>query len=330
MFELNGPNADNFRSFLASYRSGRPFEIRTSGSTGEPKKILLEPSKLRIAARRTSAPFAVKEGEWVVNALSHETVGGLMMVARGIERGWKVYCIQPSVRPLRDLELSEARLINLVPNMLYESLLNDQATLRAIPHILLGGAPLTTTVEHLLLSSGISAVHGYGMTETYSFIASRQTSQSDGIYHCLPGVTVSQNKDGTLVIHDMELGHEALSTTDRAEVLNSQNFRFLGRTVNIINSGAVKLHLEDLEKTWSKWVDVPFVLAGEPDEIYGTRLVLFSETPFSLSKESIKSLKKTEIPKRFYQIPNLFKRVGKLKRQNLAQNPEKKEYDPFI
>ena len=78
------------------------------------------------------------------------------------------------------------------------------------------------------------------------------------------------------MIADQLLGIEQLVTHDLAEIAEDGTFVVHGRTDNVVNSGGLKLHLEDLEE---KLRTLPFRLAmtSLPDVILGEALVLLVE-----------------------------------------------------
>jgi O-succinylbenzoic acid--CoA ligase len=61
------------------------------------------------------------------------------------------------------------------------------------------------------------------------------------------------------------------------ELLSSTGFRWLGRLDNVINSGGVKLHPEEIEAKLAQHLSGSFFVTSKPDDLLGSRLVLVIE-----------------------------------------------------
>ena len=116
------------------------------------------------------------------------------------------------------------------------------------------------------------------MTETLSHIALRRLngSEHEEGYRPLEGVSIRVNGEGCLVIADQLLDIEQLVTHDLAEIAEDGTFVVLGRTDNVVNSGGLKLHLEDLEEKL-RTLPFRFAMTSLPDAILGEALVLLVE-----------------------------------------------------
>ena len=78
------------------------------------------------------------------------------------------------------------------------------------------------------------------------------------------------------MIADQLLGIEQLVTHDLAEIAEDGTFVVHGRTDNVVNSGGLKLHLEDLEEKL-RTLPFRFAMTSLPDAILGEALVLLVE-----------------------------------------------------
>jgi O-succinylbenzoic acid--CoA ligase len=116
------------------------------------------------------------------------------------------------------------------------------------------------------------------MAETCSHVALRKISapapQPD--YHALPGVELSVDDRGCLVITADYLP-ETIVTNDLAELTGPGSFRWIGRFDNLINSGGVKVVPEELESRIREMTGQECAVIGLPDRKLGQKLVLVIE-----------------------------------------------------
>ena len=162
------------------------------------------------------------------------------------------------------------------------------------------------------------------MTETITHIAvkklnnfpsskGRITKQS--FYQTLPNVTIYIDDRNCLVINAPQVSDEIIYTNDVVQLISDTEFEWLGRFDNVINSGGIKLHPEEIEEKLSEIITNRFFVAGIPDELLGEVLILVVEENFTsiINEKSYKSkltaeiknlaaLSKYEIPKEIYFI----------------------------
>lgn len=77
-------------------------EVKTSGSTGEPKRMLVEKRRMLNSARITCDFLGLKPGDTALLCMSTDYIAGKMMVVRSIERRLKLISVPPSGHPLAD------------------------------------------------------------------------------------------------------------------------------------------------------------------------------------------------------------------------------------
>src|SRR5690606_14177994 len=93
----------------------------------------------------------------------------------------------------------------------------------------------------------------YGMTETVSHIAARHINskkkkQEDPVpFTVLPNVNITTDDRGCLVIEAPQLTDDTLVTNDVVDLITDKTFIWKGRIDNVINSGGIKLHPEEIE-----------------------------------------------------------------------------------
>src|SRR5215813_3213555 len=95
-------------NFCQHWLSGQEtFTIQTSGSTGQPKTILLMRAQMVTSARWTSQALGLAPGDRALVCLSVTYIAGMMMLVRGFELGLQLTVIEPVSRPLALFALTE-------------------------------------------------------------------------------------------------------------------------------------------------------------------------------------------------------------------------------
>lgn len=155
------------------------------------------------------------------------------------------------------------------------------------------------------------------MTETLSHIALRRLNGSNASewYKPFEGVTVWLNEEGYLVIDAPAVCSHPLVTNDRAEIspfttednTKTPCFRILGRKDNVIDSGGIKIQIEEVEQRLKPYLTADFAITSCPDERFGEAVVLLSTQD---NTNEIKALCLQHLPKfwqpRFvFHVPSL-------------------------
>lgn len=273
------------QQFIDQWHDGSgTIEVRTSGSTGDPKLLHVEKRRMLASARATCDFLGLKAGDTALLCMSVDYIAGKMMVVRTIERDLHLITVEPSSHPLAALAPMNETGRNLdfaamVPLQVYNSLQvpQERASLEQIAHVIIGGGPLDPSLEHELRGFGNAIWHSYGMTETLSHIALRRVSGRDASqwFSPLPGITLSTTGDDCLVIDAPHLCSERLITRDVVEMEpGTQRFKVLGRIDNVINTGGVKIQIEQVEKTLSPYINKPFLMTKCPDAMFGEIVVM--------------------------------------------------------
>jgi len=137
----------------------------------------------------------------------------------------------------------------------------------------------------------------------------------------LPDIHFSTDDRGCLVIDAPNISKEKVITNDMVELINENQFNWLGRFDTIINSGGVKLIPEQIEGKLKSIISSPFFLAGIPDEKLGEKLILILEgednivEPILQKIEESETLTPFEKPKKAFVIaPFLRTETGKVQR----------------
>ncbi len=261
--------------FMEEWNSGCDYLVaHTSGSTGEPKEILLPRGDMLHSAQATCEFFDLTSSSVLLSPLSADYIAGKMMIVRAAVADCRLWVEPPSNQPVKQ-DYGTIDLLPIVPSQVQWLLDNADVSSR-LRNVIVGGAPVSNGLERLLVDAPFKCYATYGMTETCSHVALREM----GIpyFSAMPGVEFEVNTDGQLVIIADGYSFGELVTNDIVELRSSTQFRWLGRKDNVIISGGVKLHPEEIEKEISPLISVPFYLIGERSEKWGESLVLYVES----------------------------------------------------
>lgn len=292
--------------------SSPTLSLRTSGSTGEPKEICVQKRHMVASARRTCSVLGVQTGDTSLLCMPLDYIAGRMVCVRAWECGLQLIAVEPSLHPLAGLRQSPS-FAAMTPTQVYETLqVPAEATLlRGIRVLLIGGGGIGNQLAQQLQDVP-GAWSTYGMTETLSHIALRRVSEP--AYRPLPGVRLTLDGRGCLVITDETVGVHDLVTNDMAQLLHDGSFRIIGRADNIVCSGGLKWQLEELENRLSP-LDIPFLLTSVPDERLGEALVLLYKQPLleeephnlsdTLRRKCQTLLPKHAVPRHYLPVPEL-------------------------
>jgi O-succinylbenzoic acid--CoA ligase len=160
--------------YLAMLAPDEPLEhpeaaiaIATSGSTGNPKGVLLSAAAVEFMVAATH-DFLGGPGHWVC-ALPVHHIAGFMTLARGVVSGLGTSFADPSlVEPLPELGGFARKYISLVPAQLLKALAAAPASewLAGFDAILLGGSAIPEGLVERAAQAGLRVVITYGMSET--------------------------------------------------------------------------------------------------------------------------------------------------------------------
>ena len=283
----------DINEFLAEWHNDSPTVlVHTSGSTGKPKPMLVEKRRMEASARMTCDFLGLHEGDTALLCMSLDYIAGKMMVVRALTCGLQLIVQEPSGKPelpsLREgLGVGFCAMVPLqVWNLLHDA--EGRERLKQVRHLIIGGGAIDEALERELQDFPNAVWSTYGMTETLSHIAMRRLngpSRSD-YYTPLPGVTLSQNKDGCLVIDAPAVHEGKLVTNDIVEFYppsplgektGVRLFKILGRKDNVICSGGIKIQTEEVERLLRPHLSKPYIITRAKDEKFGEVVVLMVE-----------------------------------------------------
>jgi O-succinylbenzoic acid--CoA ligase len=247
--------------FCQQWLSGQEtFTLQTSGSTGQPKPILLTRTQMVTSAHWTGHAVGLQPGDRALVCLSVAYIAGMMMLVRGFELGLRLTVIDPVSRPLAAFAPAQRfDFTAMVPLQLHETLHGNAyegAILSDMRAVLIGGAPVSLALEERSQRVPAPLYHTYGMTETVSHIALRRMNGPQRSERFIPFDEVRLGVDarGCLTITSALTRGELLYTNDLVAFHADGSFRWLGRIDNVINSGGVKVHIEQVERAIEAWL----------------------------------------------------------------------------
>jgi O-succinylbenzoic acid--CoA ligase len=312
-------------SFLKEWTDEKEYVTgKTSGSTGNPKTIHLSKRAMIASALRTNQFFRLQKGDNVLLCLSANYIAGKMMIVRAIAGGFNLITASPSSTPKWEGAVAFAAMVPLQVQALLATE-EGKKRLDSIDKLLIGGGPVTDSLEKRVCELSVNAYLSYGMTETVSHVALCRIEKErakEKVYTALPDVAFSTDDRGCLVIEAPYLQDEPFVTNDVVKLFSETSFSWLGRWDNVINSGGVKFFPEEIERKIAGLLDARFYITSLPHESLGQQIVLKIEgLPWGEEKKSLflrlmaSCLTKYEIPKRILFVDRFEETAsGKIKR----------------
>ncbi|MFG1621293.1 o-succinylbenzoate--CoA ligase [Kribbella sp. NPDC049227] len=253
--------------------------LTTSGSSGEPKGVLLSRDALLASAIATHARLG-GPGQWLL-PMKPYFVGGLQILTRSVVAGQTPVMLSESFTEAAASMTGSRRYTAMVPTQLARYLETDLDALRSFDAIIIGGAATPAPLKARAAEAGVTAIPAYGMTETGS-----------GCVYAgepLDGTSIALD-DGRVLIKGTtlfsgyrlrpELTAEVLRdgwfrTQDRGEILDGR-LRVIGRIDDVVISGGVNVTLTTVHARLLEHPGVKdAVVLGAPDAEWGTRVVAF-------------------------------------------------------
>lgn len=261
--------------------------VETSGSTGEPRGVMLSAAALRASAAATDARLG-GPARWLLT-LPPDHVAGLQVLVRSVLAGTRPVTAAPG--HFRPDEFAAAaacltgprRYVSLVPTQLHR-LLDDAgaglAALATFDAVLLGGAATSRTLLARARTAGVRVTTTYGMSETCGGCV------YDGVP--LDGVRIRLDDDGRVLIAGPvlatgylgrpDLDAEAFRDRDGTRWLRTNDvgelgdgvLTVLGRLDDVLVTGGAKVSPAAVERIVSELRGVGEVcVVGVPDDEWG-------------------------------------------------------------
>lgn len=232
-----------------------------------------------------------------------------MMMVRALECGGRFTWEQPSNSPLSGYTGNRIDLMCVVPSQMHH-ILQNMETLPETGAILIGGSPIPDDLRLRIARSPLRCWETYGMTETASHVAIRRVSEPQKPFEPLPGIKLLQNDSGCLEIEIP--GWRRFITNDVVKMDSEGRFSILGRVDNVIITGGLKVHPEQVEATLRPHLPFDFMITSEPDSKWGERVVMLADRSESTlcatpDDESVIAICKSVLLP--FQVPKRLKRA---------------------
>lgn len=332
------------RTALEMLRPDQPLEsdevaalLATSGSTGQPKGVLLSAAAMIAGAEATHDRLG-GPGSWTL-ALPAHYVAGLMVIVRGLVAGRTVITVRGDLADLTAPTGPGPHYLSLVPTQLTRALRTPPlaSALTAFDTILLGGAPVGPALLGEAGKAGLHVITTYGTSETCGGCV------YDGIP--LPGVTITLEPgpdrvmitapmvfsgyrlrpDLTRVALREDPAGRTLITNDRGR-WDGDRLTVLGRLDDVVISGGINVDLAQLEALAAESPaagTAELAIVGVPDPTWGTMIIAVADGPVGLDElraDLATRLPERGLPRRVVQLPALPRTSsGKIDRQRLIQ-----------
>lgn len=251
--------------------------VHTSGSTGQPKPFWASKEKMANSARLTCDFLGLKPGDTALLCMPLRYIAGKMVVVRSIIRSLHLVAVEPCGHPLASVDCHLA-FAAMTPMQVYNSLQvpSERQRLMEVDNLIIGGGSVDAEMSSVLHSFPGRVFSTYGMTETLSHIAMRRINgpSASEWYTPMPSVNLSLSADGTLVIDAPLVAEQSLVTNDIAELRPDGSFKIIGRRDNTINTGGIKVQIEQVEEMLKPHIVGDFAITSMPDKKFGEVIVL--------------------------------------------------------
>ena len=306
--------------------------LQTSGSTGVPKKMETDKSAMCRSAEMTLSTLRIPQQASALICLPMKYVAGMMMAVRCFVGRLRPVLVAPSSRPLQGLRCAP-EFAALTPMQVFETLqhVRERRLLFGVRWLIIGGGAVDKKMSEALRDFPNNIWSSYAMTETLSHIALRRVNGPDANdwYTPFDTVDISQAADGCLVINAPLVHDGILKTNDIVEIRETavkgkiqKQFRVVGRKDNVINSGGIKIQIEDVESALKPFLKAPFAITKAPEEKFGEEVVLVTEADdmSEIQEICVNALPRYWQPRRYLHVDSIpMTETGKPARQQIEQ-----------
>ncbi|RTL11592.1 MAG: O-succinylbenzoic acid--CoA ligase [Flavobacteriaceae bacterium] len=303
-------------SFLLDWLDDKEtIQLTTSGTTGTPKVITIKKQSMVHSAIATGNYFNLHPQDKALLCLPARYIAGKMMIVRSMMLGLEL-----------DIMVPTSHLDDLLPHKNYDFVAivplqaeNSLEKLHQFKKIIIGGAKVSDDLASKLKEIKSDIYETYGMTETITHIAAKKIGEA--FFNILEHVSITTDDRSCLVIDVPSISDEKVVTNDIVTILNANQFKWIGRYDNVINSGGIKLFPEQIEAKLASKISNRFFIIGQPDDILGSRVVLVIEgEQFDIDATLFDTLEKFEKPKEVLFVPEFVetetKKINRVKTLN--------------
>lgn len=287
--------ADSFHvqiaDFLAEWFDGSDtLQVHTSGSTGTPKQLRVEKQRMMNSAMLTLSFLHLREEDTAMLCMPLQYIAGKMVVVRALVGGLNLIPVAPCGHPMQSLSQTPV-FSAMIPMQVFNSLQvpEEAEKLSRIRHLIIGGGAVDEELGKQLHSFSHAVWSTYGMTETLSHIALRRINglKASEWYTPFSNVSLTLSADQTLIIDAPLVSPIRLVTNDIVEFNPQGQFRILGRKDNTINTGGVKVQIEQVEARLKPLLPFAFQITAAPDSKFGEHIVLLVQSENPVTEENL-------------------------------------------
>lgn len=310
------------------------FEQQTSGSTGTPKTIRLTKKQMEASAQATIKALNIPQKASALLCINPAYIGGKMMIVRAMLGEWNLELVAPTSNPVNDCSLKHYDFAAFVPLQMKQLATSKSglAFLHRIDCAIIGGAPVDSSLLQQLQQSSCICYSTYGMTETVSHVALKQLNgaEKSDFFNVIGNNEVKCDERDCLRVRGSVTNNEWIQTNDVIEVVQG-GFKWIGRSDFVVNSGGVKIQIEETEQTLNKLLGLTtsdeLMLWKAPDQTLGEVLIAIVNSKTLMTKvmdmeQTLKEkLPKYHFPRRWYISKNFYKTdSGKLDRKKTYES----------
>lgn len=300
-------------------------EVKTSGSTGNPKQMKVLKQNMINSALATIRFLGLEKGMKALLCLSPEFIAGKMMLVRAMLAEMEIVTGSGGKNPLENID-SNIDFAAMVPLQMHAILEQNPEKLSLIRTLIIGGSSMDASLEAALQLQPTRCFHSYGMTETLSHIALRPVNGSDKSDWFTPfeNIEIDLDERDCLRISAPMLNENTLTTNDIAEVDEQRRFKILGRTDDVIISAGRKIHPAVTERKLADLFKKPFIISSVSDPAAGEKVVLYCDESLSIRdtyqmwERLTERLSPYEMPRQIVSSAKiLFLESGKIDRRSM-------------
>jgi o-succinylbenzoate---CoA ligase len=290
---LFSPTVDELDAWLAQPAEPEPIVVETSGSTGQPKRVVLSRRAVLASGTATAARLG-GTGPWVL-ALPMTYVAGLQVACRSLAAGHRPVLLDDHASLTEAVAAAgDAPYVSLVATQLVRALRSqdDTAALARCAAVLVGGGPVDRELRERATAGGLRVVATYGSAET----------AGGCVYDGLPldGVAVAIGANGRIRIGGPTLfdGYDGdpvmtadvlvdgwFLTADAGRFDEDGRLHVLGRLDDMVISGGVKVPTGIVAARLREHPAVTAVDVGRlADDEWGERVVAWVVGDLSLDE----------------------------------------------
>jgi O-succinylbenzoic acid--CoA ligase len=287
-FGIEGQYADDIQLIIA-----------TSGTTGEPKGVMLTAGNLTASATASEQRLGLAAGDSWLACLPLFHIGGLSILLRCLAVGARVLLHEGFwVESVWDqIASGEVTHVSLVPAML-DKLLSHAGSLRppeALRVVLIGGGPLSGSLAEKAHAAGWPICVSYGMSETASQFATDagpDAGLTPGLVGLpLDGYEVRLTEDGRIRVRGpavmagyanpagrlgVGLDQGWFETGDLGSLDEQGCLSITGRADDLLICGGKNIHPSEVEERLLRCPGVTGVgVTGQKDAVWGDKLIAF-------------------------------------------------------